>query len=167
MKLKKDSILSKLYRWFYLTDQMPKNLCPYFWKLVIMVLFIIPTFIISAPSIILRLIDSRAYEKFDNGFQRIGINFILYGMLFLIFMMLFSISYLFGYRFLKDSFPEILQSVGLLIWCGLLGVLLVLSIRWIYTSIKNKRVGKEQDPNIVLEFIKSKYNNYCPKIDWE
>jgi len=25
----------------------------------------------------------------------------------------------------------------------------------------------EKKPNIIIEFIKAKYNRYCPKIDWE
>ena len=34
MKLNQNSLSAKLYRWFYKTDTMPTNLCPYFWKLV-------------------------------------------------------------------------------------------------------------------------------------
>lgn len=36
MKLNYNSFSSKLYRWIYYSDtnEMPSNLCPYFWKLV-------------------------------------------------------------------------------------------------------------------------------------
>ena len=31
MKLNSNSVTARLYRWFYMNDQMPKSLCPYFW----------------------------------------------------------------------------------------------------------------------------------------
>ena len=34
--------------------------------------------------------------------------------------------------------------------------------------IKEKRTPQEEKkPSIVIEFVKAKYNKYCPQIDWE
>ena len=52
MKLDQNSISARLFRWFYATNGMPKNLCPYFWKLVLMWVFILPYTILSLPVIL-------------------------------------------------------------------------------------------------------------------
>jgi hypothetical protein len=36
-----------------------------------------------------------------------------------------------------------------------------------YDSEGHRIYYKEKKPNILAEFIKAKYNKYCPKIDWK
>jgi hypothetical protein len=73
MELNLNSLTAKLYRWFYNQYEMPNSLCPYFWKMIIMYVFIIPYSIISLPQIIFELITKERSEA-----PRIAIGGILY-----------------------------------------------------------------------------------------
>ena len=57
MKLNSNSISSKLYRWFYGTKELPNNLCPYFWKLVLAWLVLIPYSLVCLPVILTEIYD--------------------------------------------------------------------------------------------------------------
>jgi hypothetical protein len=175
MKLSKNSISAKLYQWFYLTNNLPNNLCPYFWKLLLMYVLIIPYFIVSLPCLISdykEYFDSKKYywQSFNERFF-VGLAF--YFILFIIFLMLTALSHIF-INYTKDSLFFYFSMVGFCFW--LLGI--VFLIIHLITSISNKIKYRrnlindddddnEKKPNIVIEFIKAKYNNYCPKIDWE
>ena len=62
-----DTINAKIYRWFWNIKKMP-NLCPYFWKSILMWLIIPFVFLICLPDILFSLINK---EKINN------INYIL------------------------------------------------------------------------------------------
>ena len=164
MKLNKNSINAKLYRWFYQKDEMPKSLCPYFWKLVIAWTFGLPLVIATIPSIILFKYEG---AKMDQS-TRIFSSFVIYGMIFLAFSMLFSIS-LFWYSFPNKSFLHDAQIGGMIGWGVVIIVGLTYAIQHFYKKIKQKdrEVDNVKDPSLIQEFIKAKYNKYCPKIDWE
>jgi hypothetical protein len=175
MKLDKNGISAKLYRWFYGVEKMPSNLCPYFWKLSFMYLFIIPYSIINIPSMI-------AKDWGDGSSARTISSLVIWGFLFLIFVALYlPISYFIWGWGPKNSLMLGLQSAGFVFWVAGLAVLITM---WILNAKDKKRNRKTiwsedeyqyiENPDyrptfiaIVKEFIKAKYHRYCPKIDWK
>ena len=162
MKLNKNSISAKLFRWFYRTSELPTNLCPYFWKLVIAYVFAIPVFIISLPYVIVDK-DSRN-ESLGN---RIGLGIFCWFGLFLLIAALTPIM-LFWYTPVKDSFLEILIEIGICTWLTGLGIGGMWFIHHLGEKIKERRnlPKKEKRSNIIVEMVKATYYKYCPKIDW-
>jgi len=162
MKLNKNSISAKLFRWFYRTSELPTNLCPYFWKLVMAYVFAIPVFIISLPYAIID--KDSCNESLGN---RIGKGLVCWFGLFLLITALTPIM-LFWYTPVKDSFLEILIIWGLLTW--MIG--LIIGVMWFIhhlgEKIKERRnlPKEEKRSNIVVEMVKATYYKYCPKIDW-
>lgn len=154
--LNKNSISAILYRFFYGVEknEMPSNLCPYFWKLVLMFIFIIPYTIFTLPYKI-----CTKFEKNKLG-ESIGISFILNGGLIMCFLVLI---------FIIDIFIPLSSNwdkyVQLGIFCGML--ILSFGIIILVNYINKKVTLKQpQSINIVKEFISAKYNKYCPKITW-
>jgi len=166
MKLNKNSISAKLFRWFYRTSELPTNLCPYFWKLVMAYVFAIPVFIISLPYVIVDK-DSRN-ESLGN---RIGLSFVCWFILLLLIAALTPIM-LFWYTPVKDSFLEILIHCGFFVWLtgSIIGV--TWFILYLGEKIKERKwerrnlPKKEKRSNIIVEMVKATYYKYCPKIDW-
>lgn len=175
MKLSKNSISSKLYRWFYCANELPVSLCPYFWQLVIAWVFLIPVAVIRLP--LLLIADNNDDDDSSISiWQKIIGGLIVWFILFLIFCLLSPIALLFA------SFGEGFMSTsitwGILLW--LIGIIvgIVLGIMKIKDNISDKRranrqrdesgriIIPEKRPSIVTEFVKAKYNKYCPKIEW-
>ena len=177
MKLNQNSISSKLYRWFYGTNVLPNNLCPYFWKLVLAWLVLIPYSLVCAPVIVAELID-KDYKYQDNSTgKRIGFSVLIYFMLFCISSMLSVIGLLFITPE-KDTFYMFMVTLGIMIWAAAIVVGVIEGVgalkEWNYSRKINydengRRIWgepKEQKTYLVVEFTKAKYNKYCPKIDW-
>jgi hypothetical protein len=162
MKLNKNSISAKLFRWFYGTRELPTNLCPYFWKLVMAYVFVIPVFIISLPYVI---IDKDSCNKSLNS--RIWGGFVCWSVLFLLITALTPIM-LFWYTPVEDSSLEILIICGLLTWAVGLTIGVMWFIHHLGEKIKERRnlPKKEKRSNIIIEMVKATYYKYCPKIDW-
>ena len=170
MKLNKNSISAKLFRWFYGTTELPTNLCPYFWKLVMAYVFAIPLFIISIPSILPYSIIDKDTCNESLG-SRILMGFIYWFILFLLIIALTPIM-LFWHTPHKDSLLETLIEIGVFIW--MLG--LIFGFAWFIEYLKEKSLErkwergnlpkKEKRSNIIVEMVKATYYKYCPKIDW-
>ena len=165
MKLNKNSISAKLFRWFYRTRELPTNLCPYFWKLVMAYVFAIPVFIISFPYVI---IDKNSCN--ESLSERIGLGIVCWFGLFLLIAALTPIM-LFWYTPVKDSFLEILIHCGFLVWLAGLIIGIIWFIYHLGEKIKERKrrnlPKKEKRSNIIVEMIKATYYKYCPKIDWD
>lgn len=181
MKLNKNSISARLYRWFYITESMPSNLCPYFWKLVAMWILIVPASLISAPI----LIANRG-DKINEWTPRITGGLLLYGVAFILFLMFFApISYIY-YGWIKNYIQW--QTGGVLAWMVTILALIIIGTFELYNrrkAAKERKLYKfiwdeegnyienpeyrepEEKTYIIREFIKAKYNRYCPKIDWK
>lgn len=180
MKLNHNSISARLYRWFYITDEMPQTLCPYFWKLVIMWMLIIPYGLVSLPVIVTK-------QEPDEWGARPLLGAFMYFFLFVIFIALFPLTYFFWGWFDHNSTFGKWQVGGILIWAVVLMIAVVWGILRIIDRRKRIRrhrqtefiwndegdyipnpdyVPYEEKPSIIIEFIKAKYNKYCPKIDW-
>jgi hypothetical protein len=173
MKLNINSVTARLYRWFYATAKMPQSLCPYFWKLGLMWVFIIPYSVISLPTI---LMDLRMPD--DRGtFERIGVGGITWVMLGMLACMLSWIGLFFAEP-AKDGFWIHAIAIGLIGWgaatvFGVAGLFKWSKEKWENRHVKYDKNGyriwepvKEKEPSLVVEFIKATYNKYCPKIDW-
>lgn len=177
MKLNSNSISSKLYRWFYGTNDLPNNLCPYFWKLVLAWLVLIPYSLVSLPTIIMELCD-KDYKYTDNSTgKRIGVGVLCYFLLYCIGCALTLI----GWFFItpeKDSFYMFAGTVGGIVWFTAIIIGSVEGIKvlkeWNYKRKRKydengRRIwGEPKEPKtyLIIEFTKAKYNKYCPKIDW-
>lgn len=166
MKLDKNSISAKLFRWFYSAKELPTNLCPYFWKLVVAYMLAIPLFVICLPTTILN-IDS-SYESVG---ERIGMGLLYWVIIFMLISALSPIS-LFWVSPKVGTFLWFLIACGFMVWAALLGVGIVYLPTEIRDRLKERKwekrnePKKEKRPNIIIEMIKATYHKYCPKIDW-
>jgi hypothetical protein len=166
---------------------MPQSLCPYFWKLLGMWILILPTAIWSIPSMTYLAI-SKENNEVDEWGGRIITNLILWLALFFGGAMLFSLSWFFVGFFSEKSLWYNYQLAGILSW--LIGLIIGIIFLIVSSIIKRKErirrkhneyiwnedgdyvrnpdyVPYEPKPNLIVEFIKAKYNKYCPKIDWK
>lgn len=166
MILNHNSISAKLYRWFYETNIMPNNLCPYFWKLVIAYTFALPLLILTLPYTIL-------HREKHSSTPRIVYSILFY----LITFAVISMLSVFGLGFAipeENTLYFIMVIFGLAVWIsiflfGVAKLISVLIIKWqswryykkyIYDKPKTTKV------NLIVEMVKAKYHKYCPKIDW-
>jgi hypothetical protein len=183
VELNKDSINAKLYRWFYnIKDyQMPVSLCPYFWNSVIMWIFILPFGIVTIPATIAKMQN----ESFG---ERIAIGFFGYVMLFFAITLLITPVTYIMYGIIGDnSLIGSMQHSGIVVWAGLIIIGICLGVFALFKRIKEAKekkhvkyiwtelgdyelnpnyVGERKD-NIIIAFIKAKYNKYCPTIKWK
>jgi hypothetical protein len=174
MKLNINSTSAQLYRWFYSTTQMPQSLCPYFWKLVLMWVFILPYTILSLPVILMDLKDP---ERRTTG-ERAGVGFIMYFMLGMLICMLSWIGAFFAEP-VKDGVWFHMLLAGALGWIVVIVFGGIEFYKWAKEKWENRNVKYDEDgyriwtkpepkqPSIIAEFVKAKYNKYCPKIDWD
>ena len=162
MKLNKNSISAKLFRWFYGTSELPTNLCPYFWKLVMAYVFAIPLFIIPLPYVIIE--KSSSIESLNS---RIWGGFVCWVILFLLITALTPIM-LFWHTPVKDSLLETLIEIGVFTWITGLIIGIMWFIHHLGEKIKERRnlPKEEKRSNIIVEMVKAIYYKYCPKIDW-
>ena len=186
MKLNQNSISAKIYRWFYLKTEMPSNLCPYFWKLVIAYALLIPVLVVTLVYETIYINASRADKPADSPGERFVLGILAWVLLYLAVAALSPIILLWEIP-TKDSWMWNTVSAGFVVWA----CIIIIGISLLYKHLKEKRddakwkkrnegrqsiydenghwVGyryEEPKPNILIEFIKAKYNKYCPKIDW-
>jgi hypothetical protein len=163
-----------------MAKDMPQTLCPYFWKLVIMWVFLAPVGLISLPLVM-------AKEKADDWPLRLLGGAVLWGIVFIAFLAIFPVTYLFWGWFNPNTTFRIWQGTGILIWMITIISSIVFIILHLYKKRRDNRrhtqrewiwdengdnirnpdyVPYEEKQSIIIEFIKAKYNKYCPKIDW-
>ena len=144
MQLSTKSWHAKVYNFFYTESGLPQSLCPYFWKLVLAIFVLIPFLILlvlGGITIIISLIVYLFHIKF---------------------------SLFFSWR----HFKMLLLFIGIIVAV----VSVVLSIGYVVGELMGKYGNKSKsivsttkvkNPTILQEFIKAKYNKYCPKINWQ
>lgn len=175
MELNYNSFSAKLYR-FYHGNGMPTNLCPYFWKLVLVYLSVIPLTLLALPTLIVNTCDG--YYQFKNygslPFKAVS-GVIYYFLMGTVLSLLFTLGSIpFGYIYLNDegiTFLGMIQAVGAAVILTAIITFTIWSIITIIEMIPDRRYNRKyndhyQAPNIVIEFIKAKYNKYCPQIQW-
>lgn len=173
MKLNINSVSARLYRWFYATAKMPQSLCPYFWKLVLMWVFILPYTILSLPVILMDLKDP---DSRTTG-ERPGIGAIIW---FILGMTICMLSWL-GLFFVlptKDSIYMHMLTAGGIGWLFTIVIGGIALFKWAKEKWENRNVKYDENgyriwtrpepkqDSILVSFVKAKYNKYCPKIDW-
>ena len=162
MKLDQNSLSAKLYRWFYKTDTMPTNLCPYFWKLVTAVILSPLLAIHTLPYEIINYKRSRR----DTYGDMLGISLAYWCLIAAIICMISSLG-LFFYIPNKSSSLWVIMDVGCMLWGCLIGVGIGWGINKTVKYLKSKKSDTEKTDNIIVEMMKAKYHKYCPKIDWK
>lgn len=178
MELNRNSISARVYRNFYETSRMPESLCPYFWKLVAAW----PLTILFFPLILPFLIADKF--KGDNDNTRMPfpaqalIGLIMYAVVFCVFCVGVTISSIWITHYQGTHWYEWYLTGFVAMFVALVG-----SIVFLISELKERRRQKrmesrydengnylpteEEKPNILVEFVKAKYNKYCPKIDWK
>ena len=157
MKLNKNSFTIRLYKYFYSTEQLPTNLCPLFWKLVVMWVFIIPFTIFTIPALFMKDIKGVG--------QKFVASLILYVILIALILMLSPLG-LFFISYNNELFMPFWIN-GLIIDSILILIGIYFAIKYLVDKNKYERMENPKSNSIVTEFVKAKYNKYCPKIDWE
>lgn len=166
------------YRWFYGLREwdLPNNLCPYFWKSVFMYIVIVPYSIFCLPIVIWELFD-KGYENGDRQCgERIGLSIGVYIALFVATCLSSAIGWFF-FDYTKDSFWEVTAVGGVLFWAVGIGICAWQLFKYLgekavenkhyYDEEKGEYVTIKSKPTLVAEFVKAKYNKWCPRIDWE
>lgn len=182
MKLNSSNLTTQLYMWFYgiSESKLPKNLCPYFWKTVFMTIMIIPYVTVCAPVVLFELI-LKLLKRDDGKFstsERFWISIAFYVVVLCGSAMVTAIT-LFWTSYGKSQ-PILLQlsMLGIMLWAItiLLGgyALIKACFEALAEYKRNKRYNRvlsgqesyEPKVNIMVEFVKAKYNKYCPTIEW-
>lgn len=168
MELNVNSIHARIFRWvlFVQKDKMPKTLCPYFWKSVLMWLFIIPIVIVTVPA---RIANWKQISFGERIFRSVG----LYVLMFVGYCMGFFIYCLFA-----DVTKEFLKAHDAFLAAGIVGWVasIILGLAFAYFSITEyldkksfEKYGynKPEKKNVIVESVKGFYNKYCPVIEWK
>ena len=173
MKARKNSLHAKLYNFTY-NSSLPDSLCPYFWKLVFAVIMFIPNFILQLPALIGTFIFK---SKEDDSFENRKTGLAIYVVLVLVTCFIIANVH-FTKCLLLHAYNK--EWLNIAVVCDL--VVIIVLIGWLFTVIKEQYFifkYKEQyfifkykkshlkKDNIITEYIKAKYNKYCPKIEWE
>jgi hypothetical protein len=119
--------------------------------------------------------------KYENGDvktgERLGISLILNGIIFILFLMINVVVWFFVDYTPKSIFSELLAP-GIMVWCVAICFGIYYGIKALVEHIKESRIPRDEyghriypDPkhkksNLIVEFVKAKYGQYCPKIDW-
>jgi hypothetical protein len=173
MKLNINSNTARLYKWFYSTVDMPDSLCPYFWKLALMWILILPYSICCLPVIIIEKFDLNQSYETD---ERLISGLILWFVMAMAICMLGAFLPIFFGIPEKDTIYMYMVFIGCVLWLisiiiGIHSGIEYLREKWRNRCYKKMHNGidkkpKENQSNIIVEFVKASYNKYCPKIEW-
>lgn len=157
MQLQTSSWHSRLYTFTY-SKMLPQSLCPYFWKLVLAMVLFIPLTILYLPLIILRLVFEFNYFRYPTYFKGKDLRF-----------MWLSNAICWDLIWIIRGFIHKEWKVLLFLFVAILIVTFVVIVTANLFEPKPKKIKpkKEKEPGILTEFIKAKYNRYCPKIYWQ
>ena len=175
MTINYNSVSAKIYRYFYTTETMPTNLCPYFWKSLIATILIIPYYIITIPTKVLG-IGGEISDAKDHIISSSAFWFFVFSIVSMIFGIVTIILGI-NYDGATQPFLAFIQEFGI---GGVLalGLIIIVSLlngarewyreyKWEKRNANRSRTPKEPKLNIFVEFVKAKYNNYCPQITWD
>lgn len=177
MELKTNSLSARVYREVYNTRHMPESLCPYFWKLVLGYPLIVVLLPLLIPTwIMMKFQKDEPDTDFPIGAKAL-MGVLMYGFVFMVFVVCvfisaFWITYYEGTIMFRFYFSGGFISLILGVVFGCLG------IKILYEQHRRRRRERlydeggnyspiEEKPNLIVEFVKAKYNKYCPKITWK
>ena len=162
-----------LYRWFYGERFLPKNFCPYFWKLVITYLVLIPFVIICFPYILITIFSKNDRGETQPG-EKISMSLFLWlGIWFIQDLILPFVSIFVVFK--KDGYFESMSMFGLAFWAIGIIVGIALLFEHLWKKYKKARylrkypdsTQEKPKPNLIVEFIKAWYHKNCPSIQWK
>jgi hypothetical protein len=118
-------------------------------------------------------------KNYSNGDrktgERLGISVGVYIALFILATLISAILALF-IKVEKNTLFEFLVVGGCLFWTGLIVIGVIEGVKHLreysttdksyYSETEKKWIYEKTKVNLTTEFIKAKYNKYCPKIDW-
>ena len=176
--LNKKGFSATIYRWFYGLElyELPQNLCPYFWKSVLMYLTIIPYSIFCLPVIV--------WEIFDKGYtisdrkcgERIGYAVGMYIAGLILTALCASLGWFF-FQYAKDGFLYTMATVGILCWAFAIGIGIWTLLGYLKDkAFKSERKWDEEKreyvkytpaPAAAIEMIVATYHKYCPELKWK
>ena len=171
MTLNENSLNANLYRWFYGKFNLPTNLCPFFWKLVAAWILLIPFSLFCSPTIVMDIFSGNFTLGKEKPGDRLWISLVIWIGLFLVTCMGLGIVLLFTEL---GGFTD-MGRTGIFLWViGLIigTIYLVVDGYEKYQDSKKKydeygrRIYEEKTDNILIGFIKAKYNEWCPVITW-
>ena len=163
MTLNYNSLNAKLYRYFYDADSMPDSICPYFWKLLMAWVFVIPVSLFSFPAVIAEIITKQSY-----GLGRLFMSVVLYMALYCIVSMVFTVL-IFTNHYDSESIIVKMGSAGILIWVVaiVITVIAILELIQKKSQVEHLRNSDKVSDSVIIGFVKSKYNKYCARITWK
>ena len=177
MELKTNSVSARVYREVYNTRHMPESLCPYFWKLVLAYPLIVVLLPLLIPTwIMMKFQKDEPDTDFPIGAKAL-MGVLMYGFVVIIFVVGVFISsswitYYQGTAMYSLYFGGGFITLILGVVCGYFGIVSL------YQQHRRRRRERlydedgnyspiEEKPNLIVEFVKAKYNKYCPKITWK
>jgi hypothetical protein len=154
MKIKRAAWHAKFYKAIYVTDTLPTNLCPYFWKIVLAVI----TLPITSVSFL-----GKCY-RFSDRFSWLFAVAFIEGIIFavgLLLSMMFGLIPSHG----KVNWHEFFIANGV----GIAGCAAIALIGYLCDKLSKRehKSPKAKQPNILVEYVKAKKNKHCPMIEWE
>jgi hypothetical protein len=167
MKLNKKSWHCKLYKWaFCMTDKhLPKNLCDYFWSVILAVL--------TLPLTIITVFCSCT----EDYIHRVGLSVLLYLYVIMLWFIGFMVlritcdpTFYSNHTLFQDYILNWMTYLALpvgatIVWLGLNAVMFV--FMWSDKHGSKKKIKVNKESNILVEYIKAKKEKACPFIDWE
>ena len=177
MQLNKKSWYVIYYKWFYTTESLPYNLCPFFWKLVV-ALLLSPLDLLAIPCLLLLLRrikkDRKVYTEYTaysnsfdyqmdvNGHEYKPRHFIGFAVYF--FLCAFYCSIAMWFTTSTFIFTTGVIFIGALTMAGF-AILVTACVDYRKNRIVDYNADKKK--YIITEFVKAKYNKYCPQITWK
>lgn len=167
MNLSQNSWHYKLHQLTYMPSMRLDNFCPYFWRLLLAGLLLVPNFLFTLPSKIILMIDDTVGDM--NWKENRAYFSPLMGMSFIVNFFLFLLV---GMVWVFFDFNSLMGSFGVLGWLVAIIAAIAGTIGYIREKRREARRSKgivswtEKPPNIFVEFIKAKYKKHCPIINW-
>lgn len=171
MILNENSLNANLYRWFYGKFNLPTNLCPFFWKVVAAWILLIPFSLFSLPTIVMDIFSNNFTLGKGKPDDRLFISITIWIVLYLLTCMGLGIALFFTEL---GDFGN-MGRAGIVIWI----LVLIIGATYFFVSAYDKyqdskkkydqwgyRIYEEKTDNILIGFIKAKYNEWCPVITW-
>jgi hypothetical protein len=160
MNLKLNSWYVWLWEYTYAED-LPNNLCPLFWKLVVAIFLFIPNVILRIPTLIFNMFTLFPTKR-GNG--RTGIGLFIYVLTAGTILLSIALYHYWLWLAGSYSYDSTLATIGGFILC--VGTFFILREVWIQKNA-SKTIQKTVSNNIIVNYSKSWYNNHCPKINWK
>lgn len=158
MEINKNTWHAKFYYWSY--KDRPDSLCPYFWKLLLAIVFLPLTWL----GYIIPYFRKNLYMTISTYIMITASAYLF------VFM-----GYILGYEYFRGLSLVVATAIGTLVF--VLGTSLLLLFGWfvlIYLpeKLSKQRINswyekKEPKTNLIKERYKAFKGRYCPKIDWK